>query len=46
MALIVGAGILLLLHHVPVGIIVPGHVQDRELLFYGVRGKLLNCEPV
>lgn len=46
MALVVGAGILLLFHHVPVGVIVPGHVQDRKLLFYGVCGKLLNRQPV
>lgn len=46
MALVVGTGRLLLFHHVPVGIVVPGHVQDRELLLYGVRGKLLNREPV
>jgi hypothetical protein len=46
MALIVGAGIFLLFHHIPIGIVVPGHIEDRELLFYGVCGKLLNCEPV
>lgn len=46
MALIVGTGSLLLLYHVPIGVVVPGHIQDRELLFYGVRGKLLNRQPV
>lgn len=45
-ALVAGAGSLLLLHHVPVGVIVPGHIQDGELLRYGVRGKLLNCKPI
>ena len=44
-ALVVGAGRLLLLHHVPVGVVVPRHVQDRELLLYGVCGQLLNCQP-
>ena len=46
MALIVGTGSLFLLYHVPIGVVVPGHIQDRELLFYGVRGKLLNRQPV
>ena len=45
-ALVAGAGSLLLLHHVPVGVIVPDYIQDGNLLRYGVRGKLLNCKPI
>lgn len=45
-ALVVGAGALLLLYHVPVGVVVPRGAQRRELLLDGVRGKLLDCEPV
>lgn len=44
--LIVGTGIFFLFHHIPIGIIVPGHIQDRELFFYRVCGKLLDCKPV
>lgn len=46
MTLIVGTGILFLFHHISIGIIVPGHIQDRELFFYRVRGKLLDSKPV
>ena len=44
--LIVGTGILFLFHHISIGIIVPGHIQDRELFFYRVCGKLLDRKPV
>jgi hypothetical protein len=46
MTLIVGTGIFFFFHHIPIGIIVPGHIQDRELFFYRVCGKLLDCKPV
>lgn len=46
MTLIVGTGIFFLFHNIPIGIIVPGHIQDRELFFYRFCGKLLDCKPV
>jgi hypothetical protein len=45
MTLIVGTGIFSF-HHISIGIIVPGHIQDRELFLYRVCGKLLDCKPV
>jgi hypothetical protein len=46
MTFIVGTGIFFLFHHIPIGIIVLGHIQDREMFFYRVCGKLLDCKPV
>lgn len=46
MTFIVSAGVLLLLHNIPISIVISGYIQDRKLLFYGVCRELLDCQPV
>lgn len=46
MTFIVSAGVLFLLHNIPVSVVISGYIQDRKLLFYGVCRKLLDCQPV